>query len=129
MKITLAHRHYGVHKTVREADISGEFSDYATPKPGRHGDYAIDEEKLLAALPDGFLPCAPGRILLAVEHETGGTGQVDLSRFRDWAKYFDAYCLNLVLDGDPADAPPEPLGLVERIMLLDGDPADDGSAR
>lgn len=97
MKITLAHRHYGVHTQVREAEIPGDFADYATPNPeGGHEDYAIDEDRLISALPDGFLPCPPGRILLAVDRETGGTGQVGLSRFRDWAKYFDAYCLNLV---------------------------------
>lgn len=99
MKVTLAHRHYGVHENVAETEVPGEFSDYATPKPGAtRDDYVIDEDKLLAALPEGFLPRQPSRILLAVEDETGGTGQRGLKRFRDWAKYFDAYCLNLVKD-------------------------------
>lgn len=98
MKITLAHRHHGVHKNVNEVEIPGGFSDYATPKPGGHDDYVIDEERLLAALPDGFLPVPPTRILLAVEDEIGGTGQRGLTHFRDWAKYFDAYCLNLVME-------------------------------
>lgn len=96
MKVTLAHRHYGVHTAVGEAEISGAFSDYATPKPGSHDDYVIDEDRLLSALPDGFLPVPPARILLVVEDEIGGTGQIGLSRFLDWAMYFDAYCLNLV---------------------------------
>ena len=98
MKITLAHRHHGVHKNVSEAEIPGSFSDYATPKPGDRDDYVIEEERLLAALPEGFLPVPPTRILLAVEDEIGGTGQRGLTHFRDWAKYFDAYCLNLVME-------------------------------
>lgn len=100
MKISLAHRRHGLHKNVSETEIPGAFSDYATPKPGRHDDYVIDEERLLAALPEGFLPVPPTRILLAVEDEIGGTGQQGLTHFRDWAKYFDAYCLNLLIDAD-----------------------------
>lgn len=99
MKITLAHRHYGVHRQVKETEIPGVFADYATPKPGAdRDDFVIDEEKLLAALPPGFLLVETNRILLAVEDEVGGTGQRGLSLFKDWAKYFDAYCLNLVKD-------------------------------
>jgi hypothetical protein len=96
VKVTLAHRHYGVHKNVAETEIPGVFSDYATPKGSDPCDCVIDEDRLLSALPDGFLPVQPARILLAVEDEIGGTGQIGLSQFRDWAKYFDAYCLNLV---------------------------------
>ena len=107
MKITLACRHYGLHRNVSETEIPGDFSDYATPKPNSHGDYVIDETRLVSALPGGFLPCPPNRVLLAVQDETGGTGQRGLSLFRDWAKYFDAYCLNLVM---PA---PETSGSVE----------------
>ncbi|GAA3958479.1 hypothetical protein GCM10023085_46110 [Actinomadura viridis] len=99
MKITLAHRHYGVHTNRAQTEIPGSFSDYATPSPGTARDtYVINEELLISALPDGFLPVEPRRILLAVVDETGGTGQRRLSRFRDWAKYFDAYCLNLHAD-------------------------------
>jgi hypothetical protein len=100
MKIELTHRHYGIHKLVREAEIPGVFSDYATPKPDeiRDGEYAIDEGKLLAALPEGFLPLPARRVLLAVGDEDGGTGQSGLSQFRDWAKYFDAYMLTLLAD-------------------------------
>lgn len=104
MKITLAHRRYGVHSNVGEAEIPGVFSDYATPKPGGdRDDFVIDEDRLLAALPDGFLPCPPARILLAVEDEIGWTGQRGLSRFQDWAKYFDAYCLNLPKTAEVAE--------------------------
>jgi hypothetical protein len=101
VKVTLAHRHYGVHTTRAETEIPGVFGDYATPKPGAdRDDFVIDEDKILAALPVGFLPVAPSRILLAVEDETGGTGQRGLARFRNWAKYFDAYCLNLIKDAE-----------------------------
>jgi hypothetical protein len=99
MKIELAKRHYGVHKPVKEAEIPGEFSDYATLMPmprSRPDEFAIDEDKLLAALPDNFLPVAAKSVLLCVSDEGGGTGQTGLSRFRNWAKYFDAYCLNLM---------------------------------
>ena len=101
--VILRHRHYGVHTDYAETVIPGKFSDYATPRPGATRDhFVIDEDKLLAKLPEGLLPRQPMRILLAVEDEDGGTGQVGLSRFRDWAKYFDAYCLNLVKDGSEA---------------------------
>lgn len=97
MKVTLAHRHYGIHRQVAETEIPGDFSDYATPDPqGRRDDYLIDEDKLIAALPDGFLRVPAPRTLLAVSDDLGGTGQRDLKRFKDWAKYFDADCLNLV---------------------------------
>lgn len=100
VKITLAHRHYGVHRHVSETEIPGDFSDYATPQANVNDDYVIDEARLLEALPDGFLPCPPARVLLAVSDETGGTGQRGLSLFLNWAKYFDAYCLNLVMADD-----------------------------
>jgi hypothetical protein len=99
MKVELHHRHYGVHEFVRGAWIAGEFADYATPKPDdiRADEYAIDEPKLIAALPVGFLPESPRRTcLLGVSDENGGTGQSGLAEFRNWAKYFDAYCLDLV---------------------------------
>jgi hypothetical protein len=97
MKVELYHRHHGVHALQREAEISGGFADYATLKDGTSDEYAIDEAKLIAALPDGFLPAYPRRrCLLAVADENGGTGQAGLSEFRDWAKYFDCFCLTLV---------------------------------
>jgi hypothetical protein len=98
VRIVLDHRHYGVHKDVSETEIAGEFSDYATLPPAprvRTDEYAIDEDALLAALPEGFLPVPARHILLAVSDEDGGTGQSGLSEFRNWAKYFDAYTLNI----------------------------------
>lgn len=106
MKITLAHRRQGIHRTINETEIPGDFSDYATPPANVNDDHVIDEARLLEALPDGFLPCSPDRVLLAVSDETGGTGQRGLSLFLNWAKYFDAYCLNLVMPvpGDAEEA-------------------------
>lgn len=99
VKIELTTRHYGVHTLVREAEIPGEFSDYATRLPP--GGIRLDEDKLIAALPEGFLkenfaPQAPRNVLLAIGDENGATGQSGLSRFRNWAKYFDAHTLTIM---------------------------------
>lgn len=104
VKIELTTRHYGVHTLIREAEIPGEFSDYATRMPPgglRLDEYAIDEDKLIAALPAGFLkenfaPQSPRNVLLAIGDENGATGQSGLSRFRNWAKYFDAHTLTIM---------------------------------
>jgi hypothetical protein len=96
VKVELTSRHYGVHKLVKDAEIPGEFGDYATAPADPNDDHAIDEDKLIAALPDGFLPVAPRRVLLGIQDGGSSTGQRGLSVFRDWAKYFDAYTLVLV---------------------------------
>jgi hypothetical protein len=94
MKIQLTHRHYGVHTLQKEADIPGTLADYATVKPASGSpydgrEYAIDEAKLAAALPEGFLPVPVRRVLLGIDD----TAQSGLAVFHDWAKYFDAYML------------------------------------
>ena len=94
MKVQLTRRHFGVHAPVKEADIPGSFADYATVEPPRGGpydgrEYAINESKLAAALPVGFLPVPVPRVLLGVDD----TAQSGLKVFRDWAKYFDSYML------------------------------------
>lgn len=94
MKIQLTHRHYGVHDLRKETDIPGELADYATVKPSDGGpydgrEYVIDEAKLAAALPEGFLPVPVRRVLLGIDD----TAQSGLKVFHDWAKYFDAYML------------------------------------
>jgi hypothetical protein len=104
MKIILNSRHHGVHSHVRETEIPGQFIDYArngNPEGRRPWDecLAFDEDKLITALPDGFLPVPPDRILLTVGKEWGSTGQSQLTRFRPWAKYFDAYVVELMMDG------------------------------
>ena len=96
MKVRLTERHYGVHDLVDEAEVPGEFSDYATPaEPGNadRDEWVIDEDKLLAALPAGFLIVDVSRVLLGTEDESGGTAISGCKRFRRWAKYFDAYML------------------------------------
>jgi hypothetical protein len=106
VKIVLDHRRFGIHSPVSETEIPGEFGDYATPMPMpriRSDEHAIDEDKLLAALPEGFLPVPAKFVLLAVSDEDGGTGQAGLSRFRNWAKYFDAYILNIMKPGREAN--------------------------
>jgi len=107
VKIELTRRHYGIHELVAETEIPGELGDYATPlapNPPRYDEYAIDEDKLIAALPDGFLPAYPRRrVLLAIGDEDGSTGQSGLTRFRNWAKYFDAYTLTLMKPEENAD--------------------------
>ena len=95
-KVRLTSRHYGAHDLAGEADIPGTFADYAVPaEPGNsdRDDWVIDEDKLVAALPGGFLPVDVSRVLLGTENENGGTAISGTKRFRRWAKYFDAYML------------------------------------
>lgn len=96
MKVTLAYRRYGRHDFRNEAEVSGTFDDYCKHIEGQ--DYEIDERKLIKALPRGFLVGEPGQILLCVEEDWGGTGQINLNHFRSWAKYFDSYVLNIHKD-------------------------------
>lgn len=96
MRVRLTSRHFGMHALAGETIVPGEFSDYATPaEPGNadRDDWVIDEDKLLAALPEGFLPVAVSRVLLGTEDENGGTAISGTKRFRRWAKYFDAYMI------------------------------------
>lgn len=104
MLITLRRRHHGVHEFVKEVEIPGQFDDYCVLIPwdgnssDRQENFKIDEEKLLAALPARFLPVKPGKVLLSVDDQYGGTGQRGLNVFLNWAKYFDAYCLSVQKD-------------------------------
>lgn len=113
MKIELCWRHLGTITSQRTVSIPGTFTDYATELPGegyRH--YTIDEERLLSALPAGFLPVPPHRILITVTDDGTGTGQTGLTRFQDYAKYFDTWVLALVKsDPAPPDGPPAPDGM------------------
>jgi len=96
MKVILNRRHYGVHSPIKEAIIDGEFTDYYL------GEDQINEELLLKNLPEGFLPVSPSKVLLSVQNVSsktgdviGATGQRGLKKFKNWAKYFDAYNLEL----------------------------------
>ena len=89
MYIQLMHRHYGVHEPIKHTEIPCEFSEVYL------GEDYINEELLLEHIPEGWLPTNPSLILLAVGDKYGSTGQCGLEKFRSWAKYFDAYCLEL----------------------------------
>ena len=98
MKVKLTHRNFGIHETVSVAEIPGSFAEYAVPSPGNEDrdEWEIDDAKLLATLPAGFLPVAARHVLLGVEDDLGGTAHSGTTVFRRWAKYFDAYMLWLV---------------------------------
>ena len=90
MKVKLFKRHYGVHDPKKEIEINALFYEVYI------GEDNIDEKLLLQELPKDFLPCKPREILLTVGDGDGSTGQRGLKRFKNWAKYFDAYVLKLV---------------------------------
>ena len=106
MKLTLSRRRHGIHQPVRTCEVPGRTSDYVRSRPdailGRT--YTVVEDKLLAALPAGFLPHASTRILLTVSDgpDEGSTAVVTPRRFRPWGKYFDAYILLLERDQRPS---------------------------
>ena len=89
MHIQLMHRHYGIHSPVKYIEIPCEFSEVYL------GEDNINEDLLLDSIPNGWLPTKAENILLAVADKYGSTGQRKLTKFRSWAKYFDAYCLEL----------------------------------
>lgn len=96
MKIELRHRHYGVHELIKECEIYGSFNEYCTLISG--DDYKINEQKLINNLPDKFLPVDPKYILVSIQNDKWGTGQMHLDIFRTWAKYFDSYVLDIIKD-------------------------------
>lgn len=89
MYIQLMYRHYGIHRPIKHLEIPCEFSDVYLNEDN------INEDLLLANIPEGWLPTASNNILLTVADKYGSTGQRGLNKFRSWAKYFDAYCLEL----------------------------------
>lgn len=95
MKISLWRRQYGIHEKVKETTIEGDFNDYYK------GEDDINEDLLMQNIPEKFLPKKPERILISVQsvnssgEVTGGTGQRRLKVFKNWAKYFDSYVLEL----------------------------------
>lgn len=93
MKLVLNKRHYGVHSLVKEVEIEGTFRNYA--KKIGDDDYQINEQKLIESIPKDFLPVDPKNILLTVGESWGSTGQIGLSIFKNWSKYFDCYSIEL----------------------------------
>lgn len=89
MYIQLMHRHYGLHEPIKHIEIHCNFSDVCITNEN------INEELLLKNIPNGWLPTEPSKILLTIADKYGSTGQYNLNKFRPWAKYFDAYCLEL----------------------------------
>lgn len=93
-KVILFKRHAGVHTMIKEIEIEGARCRYARMKDC-NDNYIINEERLLKAIPDKWLPCSPDKIILAVSTKYGSSGQIGLSKFRNWAKYFDCYSIEL----------------------------------
>lgn len=89
MYIQLMHRHHGVHDPIKHIEIPCNFSDVYLKED------CINEKLLLENIPEGWLPKPPGEILLSVGDDDGGSGQRGLEIFRNWAKYFDSYSLEL----------------------------------
>ena len=90
MYIQLAHRHYGIHEPIKHLKIPCDFNEVYL------GDNNINEDLLLKNIPADWLPVPSKAILLAVGNEHGSTGQYNVSQFRPWAKYFDAYSLTIM---------------------------------
>ena len=90
MYIQLYHRSYGVHTPIKHIEIPCDFHRVYISND------KIDEELLMSNIPDNWLPVPEDRILLTVGNGNGSTGQCNLSIFRPWAKYFDAYVLELL---------------------------------
>lgn len=95
-RIELAHRHLGYHNTHKECVVQVE--EPLVRQPGSN-DVSVDEERLLKALPKGFLPRGihVNKILLMTmdPNGCGGTAVRDPIQFRSWGKYFDAYSLTV----------------------------------
>lgn len=89
MYIQLMHRSYGIHSPIKHTEIPCDFETIYL------GDDHINEDLLLEHIPEGWLPTKPDMILLTVGNEFGSTGQCNLEKFKPWAKYFDAYVLEL----------------------------------
>ena len=88
--IQLYHRSYGLQTPIKHLETPCDFKSVYL------SDNHINERLLLGSIPVGWLPAPSQMILMTVEDENGSTGQYNLSLFRPWAKYFDAYVLELL---------------------------------
>ena len=78
MYIQLMRRSYGLHEPIKHLEIPCDFSDIYL------GEDNINEDLLLEHIPRGWLP-----------DKNGTTGQRNLKKFKSWAKYFNAYVVEL----------------------------------
>lgn len=101
MILKLFHRHHGIHVLIKETLTDVPFDDIVVRIPDKPinqaaDDYIIKEDALLRSIPENFLLCSANKILLSVSDSDGNSsGQINLKIFKNWAKYFDAYCLEL----------------------------------
>lgn len=87
-QVILKHRRYGEYSMVREVTIPVD-----VVSPGPH----VDEEVLLGALPENFLPAHPKVMLLLVgDGVKNPIGVQRPVRFHRWTQYFDAYSVEVV---------------------------------
>lgn len=102
VKLVLAKRHYGVHTPVKTIEVDLDYDAVVTVEPllredgSRYGSRThVDEDAVLAVIPEGFLPQRTEWILLCAGDEHGSSGVYDTKHFKSWAKYFDAYSLTV----------------------------------
>jgi hypothetical protein len=106
MRVVLRRRGQdGVHHFMKECEVPGPVSRYAHYVfDDRRGNFQphVREDKLLKALPSGFLLTNHQQILLLVETPPRAKNAwmydnaVELPRrFASWAKYFSTYSLTL----------------------------------
>jgi hypothetical protein len=99
MKLRLNHRKYGIHYFIKECEIEGTFRRYG--KVNSNGDYFINEDRLLKAIPKDFLKSdLKNTLILVRDSKYGSTAVTDLNLFKSWGKYFDSYSLELVKTSD-----------------------------
>lgn len=95
MKLSLFHRHYGIHSLYKEVEIDLKFSDVVKNPTSHNEDFFIDEFSIFLHIPVDFLPVDSRKCLLCVGHKHGSIAQRNPSFFRPWGKYFDSYSLQL----------------------------------
>jgi hypothetical protein len=97
MRVQLTRRSGGAHDLVREADIPGTLADYAAAEPGPLGGlrHTVNEDRLAAVLPEGFLPVPAPEVMLGIDNAT----QSGLTAFRDWDRHSGTWMLWLRTPG------------------------------
>ena len=101
----LAYRRYGRHNLVKSLEVDFDVTSNIKCKAGSsnrriNNDFIVNEDAILDAIPDGWLPCEPEFCLLMVSDGVWGTGLLHIQKFRSWAKYFDSYSLTIKLTED-----------------------------